>query len=223
MENENGHGNENEDITFPIYNSSEQEYAQLRYDGIVFLDRYNFKGQIYRVCNFWFGIVPDDMITPIKYLEIGTFYGANAITIAHTYANSDGSEVHCIDPWCDYQEYEEYKTEQPNIYSTFLENIENSGCKDKFKIHRDFSHNVLPTFKDDYFDIIYIDGNHEPKYVLEDAVLSFRKLKIGGYLIFDDVEWGNTSIGINSFLNAYKDYLEIVLLKNYQLFVVKTK
>ena len=34
-----------------------------------------------------------------------------------------------------------------------------------------------PKFKDEFFDIIYIDGNHEPEYVLEDAVLSFRKLK----------------------------------------------
>jgi hypothetical protein len=34
-------------------------------------------------------------------------------------------------------------------------------------------------------DIIYIDGNHGPEYVLEDADLSFRKLK-NGIMIFDD-------------------------------------
>ena len=36
------------------------------------------------------------------------------------------------------------------------------------------------------YDIIYIDGSHEARDVLEDAVLAYRLLKIGGLLIFDD-------------------------------------
>jgi hypothetical protein len=45
-----------------------------------------------------------------------------------------------------------------------------------------FQSNEIPKFEDNFFDIIYIDGkNHEPEYVLEDAVLSFRKLKTWYY------------------------------------------
>jgi predicted O-methyltransferase YrrM len=36
------------------------------------------------------------------------------------------------------------------------------------------------------YDLIYIDGSHFPADVLEDAVLSWRLLKPGGMLIFDD-------------------------------------
>ena len=36
------------------------------------------------------------------------------------------------------------------------------------------------------FDIVYIDGSHATADVLEDAVLSYRLLKPGGVLIFDD-------------------------------------
>ena len=39
------------------------------------------------------------------------------------------------------------------------------------------------------FDIIYIDGSHAKDAVLEDAVLSWRLLKEGGLLIFDDYRW----------------------------------
>ena len=60
------------------------------------------------------------------------------------------------------------------------------------------------------FDIIYIDGNHEPEYVLEDAVLSFRKLKPGGIIIFDDYTFicdgiNSTKLGIDSFIMSYSE------------------
>jgi hypothetical protein len=86
--------------------------------------------------------------------------------------------LYCIDPWEDYDDYSEYKNKQQSIYNSFINNIENSGVKDKIIIiNRGYSNLEIPKFQDNFFDIIYIDGNHEPEYVLEDAVLSFRKLK----------------------------------------------
>ena len=70
--------------------------------------------------------------------------------------------MYCIDPW---EDYDEYKNQQ------FINNIENSGVKDKIIINRGYSNLEIPKFQDEFFDIIYIDGNHEPEYVLEDAVL----------------------------------------------------
>lgn len=98
--------------------------------------------------------------------------------------------MYCIDPWEDYNDYPEYKDQQPTIYNTFISNVENSGVKNKIVINRGYSNVELLKFQDDFFDIIYIDGNHEPEYVLEDAVLSFRKLKKNGIMIFDDYGWG---------------------------------
>ena len=49
-----------------------------------------------------------------------------------------------------------------------------------------YSHKEIFRFDDNYFDIIYIDGNHEPEFVLEDAILSFRRLKKEGIMILDD-------------------------------------
>ena len=186
----------------------------------------SFKGTAYRLADNWFRLVP---ITDssINYLEIGTFYGANLISVANTYGKHPDSKLYCIDPWCDYDEYPEYKGIQNTVYSTFQQNIEKNDLTSKVTVMRGFSNNELQKLPDNYFDIIYIDGNHEPEYVLEDAVLSFRKLKIGGYMIFDDYGWGGpdlTKRGIDAFLSGYyKRYKLIKLDHGAQTFIIKTK
>jgi len=142
----------------------------------------NFIGTTYRLADNWFSFLNVDEYKnkPINYLEIGTFYGPNLLSVAKSYGSHPQSKLFCIDPWEDYDDYPEYKNNQSIIYTSFLQNIEHSGYKDKINISRGYSHIELPTFQNDFFDIIYIDGNHEPEYVLEDAILSFRKLKIGG-------------------------------------------
>lgn len=74
---------------------------------------------------------------------------------------------------------------------------------------------------DKFFDIIYIDGNHEPEYVMEDAVLSFRKLKEGGIMIFDDYGW--TQRGIDGFMRGYYKKIQIIGEFCTQVFIKKLK
>jgi predicted O-methyltransferase YrrM len=168
----------------------------------------DFEGVQYRLANNWYSAINMNLYKdrPIKYLEIGTFYGANLLSVANSYGLHKDSKLYCIDPWEDYDEYPEYKNKQESIYNSFLQNIEKSGQKDKIVINRGYSNRVIPTLEDNYFDIIYIDGNHEPEYVMEDAVLSFRKLKKDGIMIFDDYGWGGpdlTQRGIDGFLSGY--------------------
>jgi len=129
-----------------------------------------------------------------------------------------------IDPWIDYDEYPEYKGQQPSIYERFQENMKVCGLEDRVTVRRGYSHEVVPTLEDNSFDIIYIDGNHEPEYVLEDAVLAFRKLKVGGYLVFDDYGWGGVDMtmrGIDGFLNGYHKRIRVLGQSRSQVFVKK--
>jgi len=165
----------------------------------------SFEGVSYRTADNWFSVVPMPS-HPIRYLEIGTFYGANLFSVGRSYASHPDSRMVCIDPWLDYDDYPEYKGRQESVYDAFTRNLDSSGQKEKITVVRGFSHNEIPKFEDESFDIIYIDGNHEPDYVLEDAVLAFRKLKIDGLLIFDDYGWGGpdlTTRGIDAFRSAY--------------------
>lgn len=186
----------------------------------------NYQGILYRIANNWFEFVNLDEYKnkPINYLEIGALHGANLISVANSYGEHKDSKLYCIDPWEDYEEYPEYQNQQSSNYDTFIQNIENSGKKEKIIINRGFSNIEAPKFQDEFFDIIYIDGNHEPEFVLEDAVLSFRKLKQNGIMIFDDYGWGGpllTQAGIDGFLRGYHKRISVLGLKNSQLFLRK--
>lgn len=169
-----------------------------------------FEGTTYRTSSNWFGTINLDEYKdkPINYLEIGAFFGANFLSVANTYASHEDSKLFCIDPWEDYEDYSEYKDRQGTIYETFIKNVSNSSHRKKFHIIRGYSHAEIHKLPDNFFDIIYIDGNHNPEYVLEDGVLSHRKLKKDGYMIFDDFGWGGpelTQKGIECFHRAYSE------------------
>lgn len=185
----------------------------------------NFKGTAYRLAHNWLGFirVPSG---PIRYAEIGAFYGANLISVAETYGKHPDSVLIAIDPWTDYSDYPEYKGQQMMIYDMFQQNMAACGLQDRVTVRRGYSHEVLPTLEDNSFDLIYIDGNHEPEYVLEDAVLAFRKLKVGGHLVLDDYGWGGpdlTQRGIDAFMSAYHKHIQVLGIYESQVFVRKTR
>lgn len=191
-----------------------------------------FSGHHYTLCQNWRNTVPiEEFIKPINYLEIGVFYGINFIHVARTYGRHPDSKLYAIDPWEDYQDYPEYKGEQSKIHQGFMRNIEIykslDGVKDdKVNIRRGYSHVEVPKLEDEFFDLIYIDGNHEPEYVLEDAVNAFRKLKVGGYMIFDDYGWGGenmTQRGIDAFMNGYHKRIEKIGLQQSQMTIKRIK
>ena len=187
---------------------------------------YNFEGIQYRLANNWLQKVNIDEYKdrPIKYLEIGTFFGANLLSVADSYGLHKDSKLYCIDPWIDYEDYPEYKDEQSIIYNGFLKNLETSSVKDKIVVNRGYSNFEVPKLEDNFFDIIYIDGNHEPDYVMEDAVLCFRKLKKNGIMIFDDYGWGGpdlTQRGIDGFIHGFHKKITVLGLENSQVFIRK--
>lgn len=193
-------------------------YIELHNQGCDLLRQINYNGKVYKTANFWDDIIKFDKNDSLKYLEIGAFHGANAISFSLLYKNA---EVHCIDPWSDYKDYPEYKNEQNKNYNLFVENLLNSKKCNQFYIHRDYSYNKLSQLQKNFFDIVYIDGNHDPDYVLEDAVLSFRLLKNNGYMIFDDYDWENVHVGVDNFINAYSNKIKFIDCINNQVFIQK--
>ena len=161
----------------------------------------DFKGIKYKDASNWIGYVPQPS-GPIRYLEIGVLCGNNVLSVESLYAAHPDSVLVCVDPWIDYGDYPEYKGVITTYYDYFCQNT--ASIAQKLEVYRDYSHRVLPTLEDESFDLIYIDGNHETCYVLEDAVLAFRKLKPGGWLVFDDYEGPDVPPGIHAFLDGYR-------------------
>ena len=147
----------------------------------------------------------------VKYLEIGSLHGGSLIM----FHNIFGPNVHSvsIDPFCNCDYYPEYTAEYEQNFEIYKINTEQLGDK---TVHiRKQSYEVLPLLQNDFFDTIYIDGNHNLSNILEDAVLCYRKLKPNGYLIMDDINWGegenNTHNTVCTFVNAYtQNKMELV-------------
>ena len=63
------------------------------------------------------------------------------------------------------------------------------GTSNNLVIHRELSEITAPKFEDNYFDWVYIDGNHHYDYVKRDLELYTRKVRPRGFVCGDDYEW----------------------------------
>lgn len=125
---------------------------------------------------YWADVIPIEN-KPINYLEIGLFHGSNFFHVANSFASHPNSKLYGIDPWMDYEGYNEYKGENESNYNVFKNNLNNSDVSEKCTIYRDLSQNVVSKFEDSFFDLVFIDGSHETEYVYNDAKKLFSKTK----------------------------------------------
>ena len=180
-----------------------------------------YKGNVYNMSYKW-----KDIIKPtydaIKILEIGAYHGANVCCLTQTHALNSASQIHCVDPWYDYDAYPEYRHHQATNYAQFIRNISKMNACDiaKIYLHRVKSEEAWTRFADEMFDIIYIDGNHERNFVFEDALMSLKKVKKEGWIVFDDAHDKQVMEAIQIFMLLYKDsFYHEVITKNGQVFL----
>jgi len=197
----------------------------IRSEGVTIIDGKEMIGFAYGLPHKWPIPIEDK---PIKYLEIGVLCGLNAIAVESLFCKHAESEIYCVDPWdilnIEYQNTSAHDVEYDHSfnYHQFKTNVARTTREYKFKDFKGFSCDIVPQFQQDFFDIIYIDGNHSCENVLEDAVLSYRKLKSKGYLIFDDYAPGTvTAKGIDAFVECYSRCIEVVDTVGNQLFLRK--
>ncbi|MBD3227724.1 MAG: class I SAM-dependent methyltransferase [Candidatus Lokiarchaeota archaeon] len=105
-------------------------------------------------------------------------------------------KLHLIDPW-KYHDKDDYSTalfggiagsqdSMDDIYESVREKFKPELDKKIIDIHRDYSQDAYEEFPDEYFDWIYIDGNHKYEYVKKDLELYYPKVKKKGYITGDD-------------------------------------
>lgn len=152
---------------------------------------------------------------PKTAIEIGSFNGASAVWILENICNRPTDFLHCID-----------------INETeWLKN--NLAPYKNVKLHLGLSGNVLVDLwyenKKPIADLVYVDGSHIAKHVLEDAVLSWKLLKVGGVLVFDDYGWGPSGTpddqpktGVDAFLKGYQKHY-FMMGMGWQVYLQKIK
>ena len=117
------------------------------------------------------------------------------------------------------------------IEKTFNEKIKSINKNNQLiKMKNNTENGLIQLYNDKIeFDIIFIDASHLAKDVLSDAILSWKILKNGGVLIFDDYKWNKLEknidkpkIAIDSFLKIYSNEIKILAMK-YQVLIQKDK
>ena len=109
-------------------------------------------------------------------------------------------KLHLIDPW----KYESNPLYQDALYGGHIGSqgtmeekyrlvqkiFANEIESDVVVLHRTSADAALKNFEDEYFDWVYIDGNHQYEYVKRDLENAYRKVKRGGYITGDDYRSG---------------------------------
>lgn len=157
----------------------------------------------------------------VQYLEIGAYEGRSVVWMLENILTHPTARLTAIDV---------FDGPYKDKYSA---NIGRSGAAGKVTTITNFSQLALRQLPLDSYDIIYIDGSHAKEDVLEDAVLSWRLLKEGGILIFDDYRWAGCFVegtsdqptdfpkaAIDAFVQCFGGHLD-VLHNSYQVLVRK--
>jgi hypothetical protein len=153
----------------------------------------------------------------LRILEIGSFEGYSVNIFNKIFIQP---EIYCVDPWIPYLEHPNLNFNQ--IERNFDANTANLNIK-KFKM---FSSDFFKN-NNKNFDLVYIDGSHMSDDVFFDAMESYKILKKGGILLFDDFlgssafDNNNVIEGVSLFLNQINDNSLKLVIINSQICFLK--
>jgi len=106
--------------------------------------------------------------------EIGVYKAAYSATLAKS-----GLQIFAIDPWRSYARYKHPKGQKrlDFLYEHAKRELEPF---DNVRIVRKTSMEAAKDFEDESLDFVYIDANHEFRYIAEDISEWTKKVRIGG-------------------------------------------
>ena len=136
-------------------------------------------------------------------VEIGVFGGSSVYPMAAALSFQKDGIIHAIDPWSTEECLKGYAPGNPNyewwkkvdleaIYQQFLILLQRHKVSSFCNVMRITSEEALSHFANESIDILHVDGNHLEDIAVSDAVMWLPKVKKGGYIWFDDVNWPQT-------------------------------
>jgi hypothetical protein len=123
-----------------------------------------------------------------KGVEVGSFKGKFARTILEKWEGV----LYMVDPWYELEDYNDMSNIGLN-QDAYLEAMRSiNDFRDRAYMLRCLSKQAVDLFPDESLDFVYIDGNHEYSYVVQDIKLWCPKVKKGGIVAghdYLDIDW----------------------------------
>ena len=165
---------------------------------------------------------------PKTVIEIGCFEGHTTFGLTEMMAQQNPNYKHyAIDP---YDMSDDLPLDVLNeAGQLFMSNLEEFKYKDNVEFIHDTSWNGLLKLihLGVKADLIYIDGDHRAETVLNDLVLSFALIDVGGVILCDDcVSWkhqdkekrynlqSSPKLAVDNFIQCNWDKVEVLTLNN---------
>ena len=144
--------------------------------------------------------------------EIGVFWGVFSRLILKMV---QPKKLHLIDPWR-YQDDPLFARSnygsgrgksQDNMDMIYQRIVKKFGQQPNVQIHRSPSLECVESFPDNYFDWIYVDGDHRYEGVRKDLEMYYSKVKPGGFVAGDDYARKKTNWTQDGVTRAVDDIL----------------
>ena len=158
--------------------------------------------------NFIFKLIKKNSVC----CEIGVWKGEFSQLIIK---KNNPTKLYLIDPWKDFgddyfdKKHVKYRQENQNLrFNLVNQKFKNNILKNQVEILKMTSEEALSRLENIKFDFIYVDGNHQYKFVKYDIENYFKLLNESGYLVGDDYR-------IESVKKAVDDFMENNKTKNF--------
>lgn len=152
----------------------------------------------------------------LEILEIGSFEGRSTVWFLE---NLKQAQVTCVDTFEGGEEHAEIDME--SVRERFDQNIQ--PYADRVTTLVGTSEDILKTLEYGKYDVVYVDGSHQKVDVIFDAVMAYRLVRKGGYILFDDYLGGGEDRpgpAIDAFLALHRNCVREVY-RGYQIHVEK--
>jgi len=155
-------------------------------------------------------------------LEIGCFEGSSSVFFADNLLDNINSSLTCVDPFLNINENDHRNYFNNTTENNFDYNLKMCNNSDKIIIRKISSDKFFES-NADMFNLIYIDGCHEPEFIKRDMENSFKYLLKNGIMWMDDYKGGNGNIIKNTMDDFLKKYIELyeIIHIDYQLAIRK--
>lgn len=168
---------------------------------------------------------------PAVSVEIGVFGGRSFVAQALTCKHLEHGHVFGVDPWRaddalrGVQEKENIdwwqKLDYERIYRDCLAAVIKYDVRNYCTVLRMSSEQAVSLIGD--VDVLHIDGNHSEEASTLDVMLYLPKVKTGGFIWFDDVDWYTTKNAVRLVEEACDKVREIAKTKKNSLCVLYQK